>query len=208
MAHPINKVFIIEYNKADADLVQTLLSESEQKFKFIVARTLKEALAQVEKNRPDVILLDLSLPDSEGLHSFHLLNQKVPHIPIIILSNLTNKLTAENAIAAGVQDYLIKGNFNSESLLRAINYAIKREEKLSYIDHHDELTQLSNRAVFESRMNKAIPKAIAAHKKIAFLYIDINNFNKINNVLGHKKGEKLIVELPAGPQEYKIEEVT
>lgn len=75
----------------------------------------------------DVILLDLSLPDSQGIASFLTLRDRVPNIPIVVLTGLDDQTLAISAMQQGAQDYLIKGQVDSNLLLRSIRYAIERE---------------------------------------------------------------------------------
>jgi PAS domain S-box-containing protein len=75
----------------------------------------------------DVILLDLSLPDSQGIASFLTLRDRVPNLPIVVLTGLDDQTLAISAMQQGAQDYLIKGQVDSNLLLRSIRYAIERE---------------------------------------------------------------------------------
>jgi PAS domain S-box-containing protein len=75
----------------------------------------------------DVVLLDLSLPDSQGIASFLTLRDRVPNIPIVVLTGLDDQTLAISAMQQGAQDYLIKGQVDSNLLLRSIRYAIERE---------------------------------------------------------------------------------
>jgi DNA-binding response OmpR family regulator len=79
-------------------------------------------------NKFDIILLDLGLPDCEGLNSFKVIFKKYSTIPIIILTGLANEETGIKSIKYGAQDYLVKGEFNGKLLVRAIQYAIERKK--------------------------------------------------------------------------------
>ncbi len=86
-----------------------------------------------------MVLLDLSLPDSEGLDSIVRVHEKVPEIPIVILTGQDDEQLALKAVRAGAQDYLVKGQGDGNLLLRAMRYAIERkriEEALQQREEH------------------------------------------------------------------------
>ena len=106
-----------------------MLKKSENaQFELIHTPRLKAGLSLLEKEKFDVILLDLGLPDSEGLKSFKVILKKNPTIPTIILTGLANEEIGIKAIKYGAQDYLVKGEFNGKLLVRAIQYAIERKK--------------------------------------------------------------------------------
>lgn len=96
---------------------------------------LREGLSAIGLET-DVVLLDLSLPDSRGLETFERVREHAPHIPIILLTGLDDEQLGVRAVHAGAQDYLVKGQFDGRLLARAIRYAIERkitEERLSHL---------------------------------------------------------------------------
>jgi two-component system sensor histidine kinase UhpB len=123
------KVLLIEDNKGDSALILEMLKKSETaQFELIHTQRLKSGLSLLEKEKFDLILLDLGLPDSEGLKSFKVTLKKNPTIPIIILTGLANEEIGIKSIKYGAQDYLVKGEFNGKLLVRAIQYAIERKK--------------------------------------------------------------------------------
>jgi DNA-binding response OmpR family regulator len=123
------KVLLIEDNKGDASLILEMLKKSENaQFELTHTPRLNEGLSLLENEKFDVILLDLGLPDSEGLKSFKVTLKKNPTTPIIILTGLANEEIGIKAIKYGAQDYLVKGEFNGKLLVRAIQYAIERKK--------------------------------------------------------------------------------
>src|SRR5205814_1948751 len=76
----------------------------------------------------DIVLSDLSLPDSQGIETFRRIHQAAPALPIIVLSGLANESLAVQTVEEGAQDYLVKGHVDSDLLGRSIRYAIKRAE--------------------------------------------------------------------------------
>ncbi|MHC1740606.1 MAG: PAS domain S-box protein [Anaerolineaceae bacterium] len=128
------KILLIEDNAGDARLILELLREYElTQISIDQVDRLKTGLEHLAQNKPDVVLLDLGLPDSQGLNTLTQLNKNSPKIPIVILTGLDDTEQSNQAVKAGAQDYLLKSDINSGSLMRAIRYAIERkqaEEKL------------------------------------------------------------------------------
>ncbi len=123
------EVLLIEDNNGDATLILKMLDKSENtKFEVKHTQRLNSGLKLLEKESFDIILLDLGLPDSEGLKSFKVTLKKYPGIPIIILTGLANEEIGIKSIRYGAQDYLVKGEFNGRLLVRAIQYAIQRKK--------------------------------------------------------------------------------
>jgi PAS domain S-box-containing protein len=128
------KVLLIEDNKGDALLIRKMLKEvTNTKFKVNHATRLSDGLEYLSNESYDVILLDLALPDSQGIETFNKTNITTPELPIIILTGLSDEEFAINAVGEGAQDYLVKAEVDSRLLDRSIKYAIERnliEDKL------------------------------------------------------------------------------
>jgi PAS domain S-box-containing protein len=137
-------ILLVEDNLGDIRLLQEILREvTTTRCQITPVMTLAAAKAQlaiipqdissaeavpvIGNKRFDVILLDLSLPDSQGLGSFLNLRDRDPNIPIIVLTGLDDHNLAILAMQQGAQDYLVKGQVDSNLLLRSIRYAIERE---------------------------------------------------------------------------------
>lgn len=118
-------ILLIEDNPGDARLVKEALSKtSDPAIKLIVADTLNKGLKCIAAENIDVILLDLNLPDSQGIQTFHKVKKFNANRPIIILSILSDKEVIYQAMKEGAQDYLIKGQIENKSLVQAVRYAI------------------------------------------------------------------------------------
>ncbi|NTV37534.1 MAG: PAS domain S-box protein, partial [Anaerolineaceae bacterium] len=104
------------------------LAEARSSVAFNLAQVglLSKAQSYLNENKIDVILLDLSLPDSSGVNTFKQIQSMVQWIPIILLSGLTDEDLADQLVHQGAQDYLIKGQTNGDLLIRSIRYAIER----------------------------------------------------------------------------------
>ncbi len=100
-------------------------------FGFHSAQTLSDGLEKLAEIHPDIILLDLSLPDSQGFETFDRTIAAAPKIPIVMLTGLADDDLAIRAVQAGAQDYLVKGQVDGNLLARTIRYAIERKQSES-----------------------------------------------------------------------------
>ncbi|AOP34381.1 histidine kinase [Leptospira tipperaryensis] len=120
-------VLLIEDSNADFRLIQEYLNESESP-SFQVTRSINfsSGLDHIVVERPDLVLLDLSLPDCAGLEALSEIKSKFPQIPVIICSGAEDKEITVNALQIGAQDYVYKGKFDSYSLSRSLVFAYER----------------------------------------------------------------------------------
>ena len=127
-------VLLIEDNLAEARLLHEVLKgATRQEFKLVHTKRLKDALNELETQTFNIILLDLTLPDSQGLDSLAPIIDQNSHIPIVVLTNMNDEELAIEAVRKGAQDYLVKRHITLDILVRSICYAIERkqmEEKL------------------------------------------------------------------------------
>jgi glutamate dehydrogenase (NAD(P)+) len=121
------KVLLIEDNPLQTRLIQSLLGEATGRtYEMDNADTLATGLQRVKEDRPDLVLLDLMLPDSEGLETFLRLHSHSPDLPVIVQSALDDVSVAAKAVEAGALDYLVKGRISAAVLARSIHYALER----------------------------------------------------------------------------------
>jgi two-component system, cell cycle response regulator len=183
------RVLLVEDNPGDADLLQEILAEVETaRFELVRVEQLGEALHRLRREHFDVVLLDLSLPDSQGLETFSRLHAEEAGVPILVLTGLNDHQLSAQAVRRGAQDYLIKGKMTSDLLGRAIRYAIERHRRLAEVDAKalvDELTGLYNRRGLLSVAGPLCRTAGRLRKGMALLFIDVDNLKQINDTLGH-----------------------
>jgi diguanylate cyclase (GGDEF)-like protein len=192
-------VLLIEDDPYDAELTMAVLGEI-QSFPCLAeqAGTLSAGLERLSRGGVDLLLLDLGLPDSLGLATFELAYVQYPDIPIVILSGLADEEMAIKTVQIGAQDYLVKGNFDSNHLARAIRYAIERHRikaELKSLSLTDELTGLHNRRGFLTLARQQVKIAHRLKKKLLLLYIDMDNLKWINDNLGHEEGDRALKEM-------------
>jgi sigma-B regulation protein RsbU (phosphoserine phosphatase) len=126
-AEPTIRVLLVEDNPGDARLIQELLIEARSaRFETVVAARLSEAQEALAQGDFQLILLDLSLPDSQGIDTFHHTAAIAPSVPLIVLSGLDDEALALQTVKEGAQDYLVKGQVDPRSLARSIRYAMER----------------------------------------------------------------------------------
>lgn len=127
ISHPF-QILLIEDSDEDAQLIKEFLSTARGfYFHLIRATTLSEGIELLSNTRPDVILSDLSLPDSRGHETIRRIIQKAPKIPIVLLTCLVDDTLPLQAIREGAQDYLAKPDLSGALLSRSIRYAIERK---------------------------------------------------------------------------------
>jgi signal transduction histidine kinase len=145
MDSPTIKILLVEDNPADADLLSEFLEEADEtQWSLVHVEKLKEALQTLRENHFDVILLDLSLPDKQGLATVVQTHETAPDLPIVVLTGLNDRVTALEAVRQGAQDYLVKGKIDSNLLVRAIGYAIERSNTLKQLRQSEEQLQRLN----------------------------------------------------------------
>lgn len=127
------QVLLVEDDADDALLLRAMLDEVPQTPVTLThAHRLEEALAQAASNHFDAALLDLSLPDSQGLETFAGLHRAQPGLPIVVLTGTDDETLAMDAVHQGAQDYLVKGQVTGSLLMRSIRYAMARQRASYY----------------------------------------------------------------------------
>jgi CheY-like chemotaxis protein len=130
-AHSL-KILLVEDNKSDAMLIQEMLSEATRdsvyhaQYELIRKEFLRNAIDYLVENKVDVILLDLSLPDSKGQDTVRKMLETEKNTPVIVLTGLDDETITMQALQNGVQDYINKNQVDSILLVRSIKYAIER----------------------------------------------------------------------------------
>ncbi len=192
---PGHAVLLIEDNPGDARLIREILAEeSAVPFRLTHADRLSRGLELLAQDDVDLVLLDLSLPDSHGLDTFSKVYAHSPKVPIIVLSGNDDQQLALYAVKSGAQDYLVKGKIDRELLLKAIQYSIERkryQEELERQANYDALTGLPNRHLFHDRLKQAV-FAQRNTRSIAVVFIDLDHFKVINDSLGHNFGDEVL----------------
>jgi signal transduction histidine kinase len=123
------RLLLIEDSPPDAFLLKTSLEETgEKSFQVTLVELMSEAIETLGREKFDVILLDLSLPDCRGIQTVDRANAAAPEVPIVVMTGLDDEAAAVEAVRKGAQDFLIKGQSDHRLLVRSIRYAIERKQ--------------------------------------------------------------------------------
>ncbi|MCL4203703.1 MAG: response regulator [Pirellulaceae bacterium] len=156
---PIIRVLVIDDNPSDIVLIRSLLAQSHDVyFRIDTADRLSAAIERLTASDLDVVLTDLGLPESRGLETFDRVNSHAPTLPIVVLTDLDDETVAVQAVHAGAQDYLVKGDLNGAVLARALRYAIERKRSQAELRQAKEAAEAASRAksVFLTNMSHEI----------------------------------------------------
>ena len=138
-------VLLVEDNPGDARLVGELLIEAgAEEFDLTHVDRLGEAVQRLREDHFDVVLLDLSLPDSNGFDTVVRLQAAGPHVPIVVLTGLDDDLVGLQAVRGGVEDFLIKGEWDANRLARSIRYAIWRRNATQALARSETLLAIAD----------------------------------------------------------------
>lgn len=185
-------VLLVEDEPGDARLVRELLREVEPRYHLETAATLAEALRQLAQQRFAAVLLDLGLPDSQGLPTLRAVLQAAGSVPLVVLSGRDDETVAIRAIQLGAQDYVVKGRGDGQHLARALRYAIERklvQEHLEFVASHDSVTGLPNRRRFIETLRQLLPSLRRQGGSVAVLVVALTALGAVNQSLGHEIGD-------------------
>jgi len=198
MEEPSYKVLLVEDNEDHIFILKSFLSMIENvSLELSVVPLLEDALTRIRENHIDIVLLDLMLPDSKGLDTFNKFHQRFPQVPVVVTTALNDAELGMRAVQLGAQDYLIKGDINSNLLSRSILFALVRHEKdenLRRLALIDELSQLYNRHGFLSVYQQYLKMARRDNKNLLLFMVDVDGLKMINDTYGHLEGDRAIAD--------------
>ena len=124
------EVLLVEDNPGDARLVKESLAErGASRFNLTHVARLEDAIHRLERDRYDVVLLDLLLQDSQRLGTLMAIHQQAPKVPIVVFTGLEDDVVGLWALSEGAEDYIVKGKVSGDSLAYTIRDAIERHGK-------------------------------------------------------------------------------
>jgi PAS domain S-box-containing protein len=146
------KILVVEDNPADVLLVESLLKEAKYaRFEITHVESLEEAEQTLGKQSFEIILLDLGLPDSQGIETFFRIRRLASDIPIVVLTGLYDEAIAIEAVSNGAQDYICKDRWDAQLIVRSINQAIERHQVLQECKQANETSQAALKALREAQ---------------------------------------------------------
>ncbi|RME05011.1 MAG: response regulator [Deltaproteobacteria bacterium] len=207
MAAAESHILLIEDNPDDVFLLKELLytvhGEETATILLSTAATLAEGMEKLARRPFDLLLLDLTLPDSRGMETFETIHDRFAHVPVILLTGLKDEALGIRAVKQGAQDYLVKGSFDHHLLRRSIFYAIERHRLVRNLHRQMEmleaLTTASLRFVPQDLLHLLRKETIDEvalgdhiHLEMAVMFSDIRNFTALSERLTVQENFNLI----------------
>jgi len=175
----INAILLIEDNPGDARLLREMLKEqrSATNIELKHVERMSEAEAHLAEHSVDVILLDLGLPDAQGLDAVRRAFAAAPRVPLVVLTGLDDETLALQALQEGAQDYLVKGQIETRGLLRALRHAIERKIMEEALFVEKERAQVTLNCIGDAVISTDVLKHVtflnvAAEKMTGWLWKD------------------------------------
>ncbi|MEZ4455142.1 MAG: diguanylate cyclase [Gemmatimonadales bacterium] len=198
-----HRILLVEDNPDDAELFLGTFGAFGP-FDIAHVGTLAQAMARVAHDPPDIVLLDLGLPDSDGIATLTTMLPAARNVPITVMTGQDDEDLAVAAVRAGAQDYLVKGFVDNRTMTRLLRHAMERHhlrtalkaerDAESYRATHDPLTGLANRALFFDRLEHILARGLRYRESFAVAFIDLDRFKPINDRYGHEAGDKVLAE--------------
>ena len=201
---PRLRLLLVEDSPADARLMQEAFKDAGavMQLDVQVARTLGDAETLVRSGSYDCVLLDLDLPDVSRVSNVDRIRAANRSQAVVVTTGLDSEEAALHALQSGAQDYVVKGRYTGEGLLRTIRRAIERNRVMAELDRsraeqyrlatRDTLTGLPNRLLFEETARRALVLAERENSRLAIGYLDLDGFKHVNDTLGHAAGDALL----------------
>lgn len=182
--------------------LQRALARSPLEFELLEAETLQQGVAFLKESLVDVVLLDLGLPDGDGLDNLSAIQKADAKVPVVILSGRVDERIALEAVKAGAQDFIGKADLTTESAVRVISYAIERKltetrlregvSELKQAAQVDPLTGLLNRRAFLKHLDHVQRKCRSERSAVSCAMLDIDFFKHVNDTYGHPVGDEAL----------------
>ncbi len=192
------RLLLLEDNIDAAASLAEALTLLDETYEIHRVTQLKEAEAMVQRERLEVALIDLSLPDADGCDAAIALRRVAPDLPLVALTGKNFETVALELVRIGVQDFLQKGTTSVQRIHQVLQLAVERHRQETALRHaasFDALTGVLNRAELLRQLGKAISHANRSVYRGAVMIIDIDEFKQINDTFGHKAGDMVLQDV-------------
>lgn len=192
------RVLLVEAERLGLSGLETALSQLDNPtIELEWAGELSSALERLSLGGVDLLLLDLDLPDTQGLATFERAHAFAPEVPTVVLTGLDDEELGLCTVQGGAQDFLVKGKVGPDVLLRSIRYAVERHRlasALRSLSLVDDLTGLYNRRGFLDLGEQHLKLARRSGRAVLLVYVDVDGLKVINDTLGHLAGDRALVQ--------------
>jgi diguanylate cyclase (GGDEF)-like protein len=190
------RILIVDDDKISLRLLVGLLK---QDYILEQAESGKQALEIIEKNLPDLILLDVMMPEMDGFQVIHELKSKerTQNIPVIFITALHSFRSEEAGLSLGAVDYIKKPFIPSivQARVRNILTMVRHRKLLETLAHIDGLTEIPNRRYFDLALQREWQRAMRYQNFISIAIADVDYFKQFNDNYGHAKGDQILILL-------------
>jgi two-component system cell cycle response regulator len=199
---PKGKVLIVDDAPDTLDIIQKLLSF--EGYEVILASTGEEGVKKVEEEKPDVVLMDISLPGIDGTEALKRIRTINPIQSIIMLTVFATVENAIQALKEGASDF-VKKPFENEHLIHIVNQAVQKfrtlaerdklEEEVRRLSITDDLTGLYNHRHFFKTLESELTRLKRQKTSLSLLMLDVDNFKRYNDTHGHVEGDRVLKKI-------------
>lgn len=201
------RLLMVEDYALDAALLTELLAllPPDERPCLTHVSTVAEALERLRVEPYDCVLLDLGLPDGDGVDNVTRIRAAGRHAPIVVMTGLDDEHRAIESLRLGAQEYLVKGRLDQDGLMRHLRHAIQRNTLISDLDQqreqqqhlaaHDPLTGLANRQHLSGLAREALRACALRGERLALSFLDLDGFKGINDRLGHAAGDAVLIRV-------------
>ncbi len=176
-------ILLIEDNAADAHLTKMYLEDTSHKIDIFHTDTFFEGINTINNQEIDIVLLDLSLPDSSGFKTLTRYMEKVAHVPVIVMTGINNEIIGNQSVKAGAQDFLVKGQFDGKMLGRVIRYSLQRFASMQKLEE-----VATNLSISEKRYEEAQKMAHFGNWQMDLVSNEMRWTDEIYRVFGLQPG--------------------
>lgn len=193
-------ILLVEDDAAYLRLAELMLADAarvaEADYRVVTAMRLSAGLARLGQGGIDLVLLDLSLSDSQGIATVLAVRAEAPDVPIVVVTSTADERLAAQSLQSGAQDYLIKDEIDPRMLARSIRYAIDRHQlqrELLNLSLTDELTGLNNRRGFFTLAERQLKLSRRRGQGLVVVLADLDGLKQINDKFGHAEGDRALI---------------